>query len=156
MFVYHKCAFYSHHLETSSTSYLLLPTVKLPTHLAYLDLFQSLTPAPNPNHCMYKVSWLSVQLNTQPSSSKFMRYYTGTSTCIPSWNSHPPDWTSDNVLELWTQFCTNPYSQMHVLYFRSTLISLLSNIISFQKYPQICYNFSKISVIMGVIENHVK
>jgi hypothetical protein len=67
----------------------LPPNVKLPTHLAYLELFQLLTPAPDPNHCMYKVSWLSVQLNTQPSSSKFMRYYTGTSTCIPSWNSHP-------------------------------------------------------------------
>ena len=43
----------------------LPPNVKLPTHL---ELFQLLMPAPDPNHCMYKVSWLSVQLNTQYSA----------------------------------------------------------------------------------------
>ena len=92
----------------------LLPDVNPPTHLAYIELFQHFTPAPDADHGMYKVS---ESLN--PAGERLApillvdEIHQSVHLYLKFGPVAPHNWTSSNVLEPCTQFYTNPWTDRH-------------------------------------------
>jgi hypothetical protein len=92
----------------------LPPDVKPPTHLAYIELFQPLTPAPDPNHGMYKVSRSLNAAGERMALIIPVEEIHRSVHLYPKFGTVTPrNWTSSNVLEQCTQFYTNPWTDRH-------------------------------------------
>jgi hypothetical protein len=92
----------------------LPPGVKLPAHLAYVELFQPFTPAPDPNHGMYKVSRSLNAIGERMALIVSVDAIHRSVHLYPKFGTVAPrSWTSSNVLEQCTQFYTNPWTDRH-------------------------------------------
>ena len=79
-----------------------------------MELFQPFTPAPEPNHGMYKVSRSLNATGEQLALIIPVDEIHQSVHLYPKFEAVAPrDWTSSNVLEQYTQFYTNPWTDRH-------------------------------------------
>ncbi|KAJ7201835.1 hypothetical protein GGX14DRAFT_370897, partial [Mycena pura] len=95
--------------------------VELPSHLAYVEWFSRFGAAPEPSHLLYKVK-RSIKNGEGLASIVPVLSIRRSTHLLPKFEPvAPPEWTSSNVLDQYSTFFVNPFTDRHAY----TTVSIL-------------------------------
>ncbi|KAH9829113.1 uncharacterized protein C8Q71DRAFT_718714 [Rhodofomes roseus] len=85
-----------------------------PSHFVYLEWFSRFKPRPEPNHLFYRIQRPRTQDGERFAAIVPLESLHRSAHLIPKFGAvQPPEWTSDNVLELCETFYVNSFTDRH-------------------------------------------
>ncbi|KAH9829603.1 uncharacterized protein C8Q71DRAFT_718104 [Rhodofomes roseus] len=85
-----------------------------PSHFVYLEWFSRFKPRPEPNHLFYRIQRSRTQDGERFAAIVPLESLHRSAHLIPKFGAaQPPEWTSNNVLELCETFYVNSFTDRH-------------------------------------------